>query len=144
MGPSIKYVTLDGEGVRESVTVCDRGRVQEHVTSHLNFFHTYETWNWKWWLTFCCNGGILTEGEWTKTTSDKTFQTKNPGQNPKTKTLRTSERLCTGGFCPGFCTTKHRGVRDVWRTLGWVPRGVTKQFIILSVGCDKGVKFGQK
>src|SRR6218665_1544491 len=24
-GPSIKYVTLEGEGVRESVTVCDRG-----------------------------------------------------------------------------------------------------------------------
>jgi len=27
-GPSIKYVTLEGEGVRESVTVCDRGRGQ--------------------------------------------------------------------------------------------------------------------
>ena len=25
-GPSIKYVTLVGEGVREGVTVCDRGR----------------------------------------------------------------------------------------------------------------------
>src|SRR6218665_2504884 len=24
-GPSIKYVTLEGEGVRECVTVCDRG-----------------------------------------------------------------------------------------------------------------------
>src|SRR6218665_2002728 len=24
--PSIKYVTLEGEGVREGVTVCDRGR----------------------------------------------------------------------------------------------------------------------
>ena len=39
LGPSIKYVTLEGrEGVRESVTVCDRGGSQEHVTSHfLNF-----------------------------------------------------------------------------------------------------------
>jgi len=26
LGPSIKYVTLEGEGVREGVTVCDRGR----------------------------------------------------------------------------------------------------------------------
>ena len=26
MGPSIKYVTLQGGGVLESVTVCDRGR----------------------------------------------------------------------------------------------------------------------
>src|SRR6218665_534790 len=25
-GPSIKYVTFEGEGVREGVTVCDRGR----------------------------------------------------------------------------------------------------------------------
>jgi len=25
-GPSIKYVTLEGEGVRESLAVCDRGR----------------------------------------------------------------------------------------------------------------------
>src|SRR6218665_1414846 len=34
-GPSIKYVTLEGEGVREDVTVCDRGEGQEHVTSRL-------------------------------------------------------------------------------------------------------------
>jgi len=25
MGPFIKYVTLEGEGVRADVTVCDRG-----------------------------------------------------------------------------------------------------------------------
>jgi len=43
LGPSIKYVTL--EGVREGVTVCDRREgVQEHVMSHFsNFFRTYET-----------------------------------------------------------------------------------------------------
>ena len=35
-GPSIKYVTLEGEGVRKGVTVCDKGKGdQEHVTSHL-------------------------------------------------------------------------------------------------------------
>ena len=27
-----------GRGVREGVTVCDRGGVQEHVTSHFSFF----------------------------------------------------------------------------------------------------------
>ena len=26
-----------------------------------NFYHTYETWNWKWCLTFFCDGCILTE-----------------------------------------------------------------------------------
>jgi len=29
-------------------------------------------------LTFCCNRCILTEGERTETTPDKTFQTKDP------------------------------------------------------------------
>jgi len=40
MGPSIKYVTLEGEGVR-GVTVCDRGGVQWHDTSHFKkyFIH---------------------------------------------------------------------------------------------------------
>ena len=34
-GPSIKYVTLEGGGVREGVTVCDSEEgVQEHVMSH--------------------------------------------------------------------------------------------------------------
>ena len=35
-GPSIKYVTLEGEGVREGVAVCDRGE------SHLKKIHAYE------------------------------------------------------------------------------------------------------
>ena len=38
MGPSIKYATLEKEGVREGVTVCYRRGGQEHVTSHLEFF----------------------------------------------------------------------------------------------------------
>ena len=43
-GLSIKYVTLEGEGVREDVSVCDRGGVKEHVTSRLYIFYlTYET-----------------------------------------------------------------------------------------------------
>ena len=41
-GPSIEYVMLEGEGVREGVTVCDRGRGgKEHVTYNF-FYHTYE------------------------------------------------------------------------------------------------------
>jgi len=36
--PPIKYVTLEGKGVRVDVTVCDRGRSQEHVTSRLYIF----------------------------------------------------------------------------------------------------------
>jgi len=44
-GPSIKHVTLEGEGVQEGATVCDRG-LKEHVASHLSiFYHSYETWN---------------------------------------------------------------------------------------------------
>jgi len=44
-GPSIKYVML--KGVREGVTVCDRGReVQNHVTSHFSNFFSY-IWNLK-------------------------------------------------------------------------------------------------
>ena len=42
LGPSIKYVTLQGgEGVQESVTVCDRGRGggKDTVTSHFSVFH---------------------------------------------------------------------------------------------------------
>jgi len=33
-GPLIKYITLEGEGVRVGLTVYDRGWVQEQVTSH--------------------------------------------------------------------------------------------------------------
>ena len=40
-GPSIKYVTLEGEEVREGVTVCDRGGGKEHVTSSLYKFLSY-------------------------------------------------------------------------------------------------------
>ena len=33
-GPSIKYVTLEGEEVREGVTVCDRGRGVKSMWRH--------------------------------------------------------------------------------------------------------------
>jgi len=40
------------------------------------------------YLSVVMHGYIQTEGGRTKTTSDKTFQTKNPGQNPTVKYLR--------------------------------------------------------
>jgi len=115
--PSIKYVTLEG------VTVCDRGRSREPVidSNCKYFYHTYETWNLKWCLTICCNRCILTEGEWTKTTSDKIFQTKTSANN--------WERICTWGFVrffvPGLlkirgcprCVTYFVGCRDVWQSV---------------------------
>src|SRR6218665_4048968 len=43
-GPSIKYVTLEGEGVRKGVTVCDRGGGPRACdVTLLKKFHTYET-----------------------------------------------------------------------------------------------------
>ena len=44
-------------------------------------------------LVFCCNGCILTEGGWTKTTPDETFQTKTPEQKPRELT-QTSKQTC--------------------------------------------------
>src|SRR6218665_3478101 len=79
-GPFIKYVTFEGEEVREGVTVCDRGRVSRacDVTLIKNLYHTctYGTRNLKRCLVFCCNRCILTDGERTKATPDKTVQTK--------------------------------------------------------------------
>ena len=87
-----------GEGVREGVTVCDRGRGVKSMWRHAytNFYHTYETWNLKWCLTLCCNRCIMTEGG-----TDKN----QPEQNPRTKTSANNwDRICTGGtlICPGF------------------------------------------
>ena len=52
-GPSKKYVTLEGGGVREGVTVCDRGEWggKEHVTSRLYKFLSY-IWNMKFKVMF--------------------------------------------------------------------------------------------
>ena len=49
------------------------------------------------------NGGILAEGGWTKTTSDKTFQTKESRTKPPNKNpANHREVLCTGGFVRDF------------------------------------------
>ena len=90
-----------GEGFREGVTVCDRGRGVKSMWRHAytNFYHTYETWNSKWCLTFCCNRCIVTEGG-----TDKN----QPGQKPP-RTIETE--FVQGTFVRDFCTrpTKIRG-----------------------------------
>ena len=103
-----------GQGVREGVTFCDGGRGKEDDVTLINiFYHTYGTWNLKWCLTFCCNRCILTEGERTQTTADKTFQTKDPLTKPLgQKPPRTIEReFVQGAFVRFLCTrrTKNRG-----------------------------------
>ena len=63
-----------GGGVQEGVTVCDRRRGFKRLWCHTYkfFYHTYKTWNFRWFLTFCCDRCILTEGGMDKI---------HPGQN---------------------------------------------------------------
>src|SRR6218665_1587257 len=95
-GPSIKYmyVTLEGAGVRESVTVCDRGRGSRACdVTLIIFFIIYIKHEILIFSTFCCNRCILTEESTDKTTPDKTFQTKDPRTKaPGQKPSQTIER----------------------------------------------------
>ena len=95
------------------------------------FYHTCETWNLKRCLTFCCNRCILTEGERTKTTPDKTFQTKDHLTKPPDKPPRTIEReFAQGVFVRYFCTrpTKNGGF-EMCDVLWGVPGCVTKVWL---------------
>jgi len=123
------------EGVREGATDCDRGGKSMWCHTYIFFHHTFETWNLKWCLTFCCNRCILTEGG-----TDKN----HPGQNLSDKRLpdkfpaNNSESFLQGAFVRVFCTKPTKnwgGIRDVWRTFGGVPGCVTK--------CDRGEGGGQ-
>ena len=139
-GPSIKYVTLEGaEGVREGVTVCDRGGGQEHVTSCLYiFYHTYETWNLKWCLPFCCNKMYFDRrGNGQKPPRTKPSRQKTPDKNPREQLRENLYRGLLSGFFVLGLLQIGGWFRDVWRNLG-VPGCVTK--------CDRGrrVKISQK
>ena len=93
--------------------------------TYKKIYHTYETWNLKWCLTLCCNRSIFDEGEQTKTTSDKTFQTKTPWKN----LANNCERICTEGFVRVSCTRpteNGEGSEMCDVLLGVVPRCVTK------------------
>ena len=71
---------------------------------------------------FCCDRCILREGERTKSTPDKIFQTKDPVTKlPEQKPPPTIEReFVQLVFVRVFCTrhTKNRGIQDVCRTFG--------------------------
>ena len=69
-----------------------------------NFFYlTYETWNLKWYLTFCCNRCILTEGGTDKNHPGQSLPDKRPPDKPLDKTPANNwQIICTEGFCPGF------------------------------------------
>jgi len=64
----------------------------------------------------------VTEGGTDKNHPGENLTDKRPPyKTPRTKTPANNwERICTGGFFPGFCIrpTKNQGVRDVWRTFG--------------------------
>ena len=95
----------------------------------LNF--TFDKKIYKWYLTLCCNRCILKEGG-----TDKTFQTKDPGQKPS----RTIEREFVQGLLSGFFVLdllKIGGVREVWRAFGGF-RDVWQSVT------GVGIKIGQK
>ena len=136
-GPSIKYVTLEGRGVRESVTVCDTGRGSRACdVTLINFFLSY-IWNinLKWFLTFCCNRCSLFWQKGVRTKSpDKPSRQETPEESPD-KSPRTQLRenlyrgLLSGFFVLGLlkiggsemCDVLLGGSRNVWQS---VTRGV--------------------
>ena len=118
--------------------------------AYTNLYRTYETWNFKRCLTFCCNRCILTEGG----TDKKTLRTKPSRQ----KTLwqkcvlisfiyrKSDKNLCEQlransfrGLVRVFCsrpTTKSGGGSEMCDILLGGPGCATK--------CDRGIKIGQK
>ena len=104
--------------------------------AYTNFYHTYETWNLKWCLTFCCNRCRPYCDR--RGNGQKPSRTKLPGQKPP----RTIEiEFVQGTFVRDFCSrpTKNRGgVRDVWRTFGG------SRDVWQSVTGWRGFKIGQK
>jgi len=77
------------------------------------FYHTYETWNLKWRLTFCRNKCILTEEGTSKNHPGQNLPDKrHPDKNSRTKSPVTDwERICTEGFYPDLCT---RPAKNGW------------------------------
>ena len=83
LGPSIKYVTLEGRDQRRCGSLWQGEWVKNMWRNTYIFYHTYETWNLKWCLTFYCNRCILTER-----ITDKIYPGQNlPHKRPSDKTL---------------------------------------------------------
>jgi len=127
-GPSIKYVTLEGRGggPRRCDSLWQREGVKSVTLIHF-FYHTYETWNFKWCLTFCCNTCILTEGRTDKKHPGQNLPDKR--QNPRTKPPQTIEReFVQGAFVGLFVISLLKiggsemydvlwGAQDVWQSV---------------------------
>jgi len=87
--------------------------------TYKKLYHTYGTSNLKWWLAFCCNRCILTEGGTDQNHPRQNLLGKIPPDKPRGQNPWEQLWICTGRFCPGFCTRPTKmGVRDVWRTFG--------------------------
>ena len=114
---------------REGSRACD-------VTLIKKIYHTYETWNLKWCLTSCCNmysDAFWQKGERTKTTPDKTFQTKDPWKTPEKNHRKQLSEILYRGLLSGFFVLgllKIGGVPRCVTYFWWVPGCVTK--------CDRG------
>ena len=131
---SIKYVTLEGgrgsEKVRQFVTREGVKSMWRHA--YKKIYHTHETWNLKWFLTFCCNRYILTEGGTGKIHRRTKPSRQTLGQKPRTKALANNWENLYRGLLSGFfvlgllkmgggprCVTYFWGSRDVWRSVTW-------------------------
>ena len=122
IGSSIKYVTLEWRGPRR----CDS--LWQGEGSKSMWCHTLQIFSYMYmkpkiesnvWLS------VVTDVLWqkwgrTKTTPNKTFQTKTPGQNPLDKTPANNwERFVHGVFARGFLLLKIGGPRCVTYFMGW-------------------------
>ena len=103
------------------------------------FYHTYETWNLKWCLTFCCKQMYSDRRE--NGQNPPRTRPSRPWQNPldKNPNEQLRENLYRG-LLSGFLNYAYWkwGVRDMWRTLGGSPEMCDK------VWQGKGNKIGQK
>ena len=98
------------------------GGRKEHL--YMFFYHTYETWNLKWSLTFCCKRCILTDGGMDKNLPGQNLPDKRPPDKPP------GQKFVQWAFVRAFCTrptknrvggprcvTYFRGSRDVWQSV---------------------------
>jgi len=90
------------KGVQECVTVCDGGRLGfKSMWRHAyNFFYlTYETWNLKWCLTFCCNRSMYSDR---RGNGQKLPDKRPPDKTPRTKTAANNWENLYRGLLSGF------------------------------------------
>ena len=122
-----------GGGPRKCDSLWQRGGGVKIMWRHAYKFF-YQTWNLKWFLIFCCNRCILTEGVGTKKHPGQNLPDKRPSdKTPGQKLQQTIEtEFAQGALVRVFCTrpSKNRGggsemcdilfggSRDVWQGEG--------------------------